>query len=214
MTALRMSDRGRALLTQREGVRLRAYQDSVGIWTVGVGHTSAAGDPHVTPGLELTRAQVDEVFKRDLGQYERGVSEAVKVPLAQHEFDALVSLCFNIGVGAFGRSSLVRALNKSDRRGAADAFLMWDKAAGRVIPGLTKRRHAERAQFLTPYTATAAKPAAKAARDTAIVVAPTGGAAAAAKSSGLGWPETLGLAFGVAVLVTVALVIWHRRHSP
>src|SRR4051812_18210167 len=101
---MRMSDQGRALLTKREGVRLKAYRDSVGVWTIGVGHTSAAGPPTVTPGQTITAQECDEIFRRDLVQYENAVNKAVKVPLAQHQFDACVSLCYNIGAGGFARS--------------------------------------------------------------------------------------------------------------
>lgn len=145
---MKTSPAGRAAIMQREGVRLTAYRDSVGILTIGCGHTSAAGPPKVAAGLTITRAQCDEILSRDLGQFEAAVARAVKVPLNQAEFDALVSLAFNIGGGAFARSTVVRKLNAGDRAGAANAFLAWNKAAGRVLSGLTARRSAERAQFL------------------------------------------------------------------
>lgn len=139
---------GRLAISNREGVRLKAYQDSVNIWTIGVGHTSAAGPPRVMPDLTITSAECDEILTRDLAKFEAAVLDAVKVPLAQHEFDALVSLAFNIGGGAFAKSTLVKRLNAGDRQGAADAFLMWDKAGGKTLKGLTTRRKAERLQFL------------------------------------------------------------------
>lgn len=143
---MKMSEKGRAILTQREGLRLAAYRDSVGVWTIGVGHTSAAGSPKVTPGLRLTKEQVDEVFARDLVKYEDAVNSNIKVPLAQNEFDALVSFCFNIGPGGFSRSTVVKRLNAGDKRGAADAMLMWNKP-----PEVVGRRKSEKSQFLTPY---------------------------------------------------------------
>jgi lysozyme len=147
--AMVTSPEGRRLLTIREGSRTKAYKDSVGIWTIGVGHTSMAGAPHVTPGLVITNAEVDEILSRDLVQFEKVVRDSVKVPLRQNEFDALASLAFNIGGGAFAKSTLVKKLNAGDRPGAANAFLSWDKAGGRKLPGLTKRREAERLQFLS-----------------------------------------------------------------
>lgn len=141
-----MSEKGRAILTQREGLRLAAYRDSVGVWTIGVGHTSAAGPPKVTPGLRLTKAQVDEIFARDLVKYEDAVNSAVKVSLAQNEFDALVSFCFNIGPGGFARSTVVKRLNAGDKHGAAEAMMMWNKP-----PEIIGRRKSEKSQFLTPY---------------------------------------------------------------
>ena len=137
---------GRALIEAREGVRLKAYRDAVGIWTIGVGHTSAAGPPAVVAGLSITPAQAGDILAQDLAQFERAIEAAVHVPLADHEFDALVSLAFNIGAEAFARSTLVRRLNAGDRAGAAEAFLMWANAGGKPI--LLARRKAERKQFL------------------------------------------------------------------
>jgi GH24 family phage-related lysozyme (muramidase) len=140
---MQMSAQGRALLIQREGFRTKAYRDTVGVWTIGVGHTSAAGAPQVTPGLVITKAQVDEILSRDLRKYEFAVSHAVTTPLTQGQFDALVSLCFNIGCDAFRASTIVRRLNILNYRGAADAFLMWNKP-----DEIMDRRRAERSQFL------------------------------------------------------------------
>lgn len=144
------SSAGRAFLTDQEGLRLKAYRDSVGVWTIGVGHTSSAGAPRVTSGMTITRQQADEILSRDLKVFEKVVNDAVKVPLTQNQFDALVSLAFNIGGGAFSRSTLVKKLNRSDYLGAADAFLSWNKGGKplRVIPGLTARRKRERTLFL------------------------------------------------------------------
>ena len=104
---MRMSPEGRRRLSQREGTKLKAYRDSVGVWTIGIGHTSMAGPPQVTPGLTISKEECDAIFARDLIKYENAVNNAVKVPLQQNEFDALVSLCYNIGPGALARSSVV-----------------------------------------------------------------------------------------------------------
>lgn len=143
---MQMSAKGRNLLKQREGVRLKAYPDSVGVWTIGVGHTSAAGLPKVYKGLTITAELADGILTIDLKKFEKAVIDAVKVNLTQNEFDALVSLCFNIGTGAFKGSTVVRKLNSGDKKGAADAFLLWKNAGGKPI--LLKRRQAERLQFL------------------------------------------------------------------
>jgi len=140
---------GRKAITEREGNVLTAYQDSVGIWTIGVGHTSAAGLPKVAKGLKITAAESDEILSRDLKTFEAGVRAAVKVPMNQNEFDALVSLAFNIGVEAFSKSTLVKKLNAGDRAGAADQFGQWVKAGGKTLKGLVTRRQAERKQFLS-----------------------------------------------------------------
>lgn len=146
---LTTSAAGRKAITEREGNVLTAYQDSVGIWTIGVGHTSAAGLPKVSKGLKITAAESDDILSRDLKTFETGVRAAVTVPLHQNEFDALVSVALNIGVGAFSKSTLVKKLNAGDRAGAADQFLVWNKAGGKVLKGLTTRRQAERKQFLS-----------------------------------------------------------------
>ncbi len=145
---MKTSASGRADIARREGNKLTAYRDSVNVLTIGVGHTSAAGAPTVTAGMSITPHQSDEILTRDLAKFEAAVNGAVKVLLAQHEFDALVSLAFNIGGGAFAKSTLVKKLNAGDRAGAANAFLSWDKAGGKTLKGLTIRRQAERAQFL------------------------------------------------------------------
>lgn len=149
---MKTSAAGRAAIKQREGVVLSAYKDSVGILTIGVGHTSAAGPPTVYKGMKITAAQADEILSRDLAIFEKGVSQAVKVPLSQNEFDALVSFAFNVGVGAFQKSTLVKELNKGNRYGAANELLRWNKAGGKVLKGLTNRRKAERDQFLDSKT--------------------------------------------------------------
>jgi lysozyme len=139
---MKMSPQGRKVLAKREGRRLRAYKDSAGIWTIGIGHTSAAGLPKVTPGLTITEAECDAIFARDLEKYESAVDKVVRAPLEQHEFDALVSLCYNIGQAGLARSTVVRRLNAGDRLGAAEAFLMWNRPAE-----ILSRRRAELVQF-------------------------------------------------------------------
>ncbi|PWJ76387.1 lysozyme [Pseudaminobacter salicylatoxidans] len=155
---MRTSQSGRGDIARREGTVLTAYQDSAGIWTIGTGHTSAAGAPKVVKGMKISAWEADQILTRDLAAVEGQVSAAVKVPLNQNEFDALVSLCFNIGGGAFKNSTLVRKLNAGDRAGAANQFLVWNKITknGKKVElrGLTIRRQDERKQFLTPFVTT------------------------------------------------------------
>jgi lysozyme len=153
---MKTSPQGRKLIIQREGSRTTAYRDSVGILTIGCGHTSMAGPPTVIPGMTITAQEVDDILSRDLSKFEFTVNASVTVPLADHEFDACVSLAFNIGQGAFKNSSVVRDLNAGNRASAADAFLMWKNAGGRPI--LLGRREAERTQFLTPYAGSVSEP--------------------------------------------------------
>lgn len=147
--SLKTSPSGRAAIARREGNKLKAYKDSVGVLTIGVGHTSAAGPPKVVSGMTITAQESDDILSRDLALFEKAVSSAVKVPLKQSEFDALVSLAFNIGAGAFSKSTLVRKLNAGDRASAANQFLVWNKSGGKVLKGLVNRRADERNQFLS-----------------------------------------------------------------
>lgn len=140
---MQMSANGLKALMQREAVRLKAYQDQRGIWTIGVGHTSMAGPPSVFRGLTLTEAEVEALFAHDILTYTNGVSAALKRPATQSQFDAMGSLTYNIGVHGFTGSTVVHKFNLGDIKGAADAFLMWEQPAS-----LASRRIAERKQFL------------------------------------------------------------------
>jgi lysozyme len=151
---MKTSPAGRKALIQREGVRLKSYRDSVGVLTIGVGHTSMAGPPEVTPGLIISDAECDEIFARDLIKYETAVNDAIDDDvddLTPNQFDACVSLCYNIGPGAFAGSSVVRAINAGDLDAAAADFMKWDKP-----PEIIGRRRTEMHQFMTPYPAEAA----------------------------------------------------------
>lgn len=140
---MKTSANGRAAIAQREGNILRAYQDTKGIWTIGVGHTSAAGAPQVYKGLTITAAQSDEILSRDLADCENHINDLVKVPLTQNQFDALVSFVFNVGWPTFAKSTILRKLNAKDYQGAAAAFDLYHKP-----PEITGRRNSEKAQFL------------------------------------------------------------------
>lgn len=146
---MQTSPAGRKLIEKFEGLRLKAYRDSVGVLTIGVGHTSKAGPPKVTAGMKITAEEADQILASDLAKFEKAVSDSVKVPLTQNQFDALVSLCFNIGPGNFGRSTLLKVLNLGKYEAAASQFLKWVRAGGRVLLGLVRRRKEEAALFLT-----------------------------------------------------------------
>ncbi|WP_459661291.1 lysozyme [Acinetobacter calcoaceticus] len=142
------SDVGVNLISGFEDTRLKAYDDGVGIWTIGIGTTIYPNGVKVKQGDTCTLDQAKTYFKHDLGKFEKTVNDYVKVPLTQNQFDALVSLTYNIGSGAFNNSTLLKRLNKSDYQGAADQFLVWNKAGGKVVKGLVRRREAERSLFL------------------------------------------------------------------
>lgn len=140
-----MITKNKDIIRQHEGLRLEAYLDTGGVWTIGYGHTG----PEVVKGLKITLEQAEAYLSADLKTAEAGVNKYVKVLLTQNQFDALVSLTYNIGVSAFGLSTLVRLLNQGDYKGAAEQFLRWNKDNGRVIDGLTNRRRLERSLFLS-----------------------------------------------------------------
>jgi lysozyme len=139
---------GLETLIGREARRLTAYLDSVGVWTIGIGHTAAAGAPVPYRGLAITRAECDAIFARDIIQYEDAVRRAVTVPLADHQFDALTSICYNIGAGALAKSSFVKLINA----GAPACQIRAAILAWRKPPEILSRRTAEADQFQTPYS--------------------------------------------------------------
>lgn len=148
---MKTSRDGIALIKKWEGCRLTAYPDPGTFgepWTIGYGHTSAAGEPMVKKGMKITQQEADDILVRDLVKYESAVMKALTVLPTQNQFDAMVSLCYNIGPGAFAGSSVVKKFNASNISGAADAFRLWNKAGGRVMQGLVNRREDERKHFL------------------------------------------------------------------
>ena len=126
-----------------ESCRLTAYPDPVGIWTIGYVHTG----PDVHPGLVISKDQAESLLEADLANAELAVNTYVKVPLTQHQFDALVDFTFNVGSGNLLHSSLLKYLNEKDYAAADAEFQKWDLAGGKKLPGLTARRAAEAALF-------------------------------------------------------------------
>jgi len=131
-----------SFITHEEGFRNKAYKDSKGLLTIGVGHLIKTSEPHLLTAT-LTDEQVKELLKSDLKWCSEAVETSVKVPLNQSQFDALYSLCFNIGETNFRKSTVVKKINENDLQGAADAILMWNKP-----DVLVNRRKRERALFL------------------------------------------------------------------
>lgn len=146
MTNKTTSLNGRNLIREFEGEKLTSYRCSAGVLTIGVGSTG----PHVKPGMTITKAESDALFKKDLVRFEKAVNEAVKVPLTQNAFDSLVAFSFNVGISAFRSSTLLKKLNAGDYEGAADQFGRWTRAGGKVLAGLVRRRAAEAALFRKP----------------------------------------------------------------
>lgn len=152
MTPTKLSDAGVDLIKSFEGYHRAlpdgscvAYRCPAGVWTLGFGNTVG-----IKPGMVWTRDEAEAALRRELATFEAGVVRLVTVPLNQNEYDALVSFAYNCGLGALEKSTILRKLNAGDREGAADAFNLWTKGGGKVLPGLVRRRKAEAALFLTP----------------------------------------------------------------
>jgi len=138
---------GMALIENFEGCRTTAYQDCVGTWTIGYGHTSSAGPPTVVPGMAISKAQALAILDTDVGNFSRGVESCVRVPLSDNQFSALVSLAYNIGLAEFRKSSVLRAVNAGQNHAVPALMALWVKAGGKIVPGLVARRAAEAALF-------------------------------------------------------------------
>lgn len=134
---------GLALIKSFEGQRLTAYKCPAGVWTIGYGSTGS----HVRPGMTISEAEAEALLRQDLARFENTVAAAVP-KATQNQFDAMVSLAFNIGTAAFAQSTVARRAKAGDHKGAATAFALWNKAGGKVLPGLTRRRAAESALYL------------------------------------------------------------------
>jgi lysozyme len=139
------------LIKEFEGFEEKAYRDPVGILTIGYGTTKAAGvgiDPQL--GMTITQDDAERYLQLAVQKFAAKIEDMIDVPVTDNQFGALVSLAYNIGPSALAKSTVMKRLNAGDYQGAADAFAMWNKAGGKVLAGLTRRRAAERALFLKP----------------------------------------------------------------
>lgn len=145
-TAMQISENGLNLIKQFEGLRLDAYQDQGGVWTVGYGHTIG-----VSPDTRITEQEAVFLLKADLETVEKCIANCVSVNLTQNQYDALCSFVFNLGCIALRNSTLLRKLNAGDDTGAAEEFQRWNHDNGKVLADLTERRQKESELFMT-YT--------------------------------------------------------------
>lgn len=144
---MKLSQRGIDLIKQFEGYSSKAYPDPAtggAPWTIGHGTTQG-----VKPGMIITAEQAEKMLRDDVAKFESGVSALLKVPTTQGQFDAMVSLAYNIGLGNFGKSTLLRKHNEKCYSCAAGQFPAWNRAAGKVMNGLTRRRNAERDVYMS-----------------------------------------------------------------
>ncbi|MGL4999535.1 MAG: lysozyme [Cetobacterium sp.] len=140
---MRTSSVGINLIKKFEGLKLKAYICEGGKKTVGYGTTSG-----VTEGMIITEEKAEDLLKKDLVRFETAVKTVVRVKLNQNQFDSLVSFSYNVGTGALQSSTLLKKLNQGDYKGASEEFQKWNRAGGKVLNGLIKRREAEKELFL------------------------------------------------------------------
>lgn len=134
---------GLKLITFFEGCELNSYDDGVGVWTIGYGHTKG-----IFAGMSITQTEAESFLREDLEEFETVVEECVQVPINSDQFSALVAFSFNVGPQALAESTLLRLLNAGEIQMAANEFPKWNKAGGQPLLGLTRRRKAEQALFL------------------------------------------------------------------
>lgn len=211
----RVNDAALALIRQWEGLRLTAYQDVAGVWTIGYGSTR-----DVRPGQRITEAEAVARLRRDLAEAEAAVWNAVDVDLNDNQFGALVSFVFNVGAGAFRSSSLLRKLNAGDYAAVPGELAKWNKArvngALRPVAGLTNRRAAEaglwvRGDFVSSAGERAARaeappPAADAGLLAGVTAVASGLAPALSGLAGLHWAVGVAAVAGAVALAAVVLL--------
>jgi len=139
------------LVKEFEGCKLTAYRDPIGVWTIGYGTTARAGLGIIpTGGMTITQAEADQLLADGLNKFADQIRPMINAGLNDNQFGACVSLAYNIGAHAFSTSSALKHINAGDYDKAANAILLWNKAGGKVLKGLVRRREAERKLFLTP----------------------------------------------------------------
>jgi len=140
---MKTSGAGIRHIREFEGERLKAYKCSAGVWTIGVGHTSAAGEPAVCEGMTITANESAAILARDLAAFELGVERMLEVDVSQNQFDVLVSFAFNCGLGALKKSTLLKRVNEGNFDAVPAELMKWTKAGGKEVAGLVRRRRAE-----------------------------------------------------------------------
>lgn len=152
---MRLTDDGIALVKRFEGFRQEAYRDPAGVWTIGYGHTGRAAPPPVEPGMTVTPEEGEAILRADLDHFVARAGPLIERPVTANQFSALISFAFNVGVGNFKRSSVLLAVNEGRLDEVPGRLALWNKAGGRVLKGLVRRRMAEGELFMTPEDADA-----------------------------------------------------------
>ena len=147
---MKTSNKGKAIIKQYEGFIAKPYLCPAGVPTIGYGATYYTdGRKVMLRDAPISEADADKLLDKMLGKYEDAVNRYVQVPINQNQFDALVSFCYNLGQESLRKSTLLKKVNSKDYNGAADQFLRWNRAGGKVLAGLTNRRTDERKLFLS-----------------------------------------------------------------
>jgi lysozyme len=214
---MKINKAGIYLIKEFEGLRLEAYKCPAGVWTIGYGTTARAG-VGIKPenGMVITEAEADWYLEQAVAKFAAGVDAVITAPVGENEFAAMVSLAYNIGMTGFRKSSALRHFNAGDRAKAAAAIKLWNKAGGKVLAGLVRRREAEVALFWTPVPVVPAEaPQGRTSAAQSTTVQASLAQAAAGVGGAVGALKTLSgtaqiVAIGGAVLVTL-LALWIMR---
>jgi lysozyme len=203
------------LVKEFEGFRAAAYKCPAGVWTIGYG-TTAAANVGINPGPDMTidKTQAEVYLHAALNNFADQIAPSITAPINENEFGAFVSLAYNIGPGAFKKSSALRHFNAGDKAKAAAAILLWNKAGGKVLKGLTRRREAERKLFLTPvegkFEGRSSVAQSTTVQASAVQVASGAGAGVAAVSALDGTAQIVALVFA-GIVILAALWIMRER---
>ncbi len=215
---MKMTDAGLSLIKGFEGFRGTAYRCPSGVWTIGYGHTSQAGPPAVTRGMRLSEPEAENVLRADVDAFARGVTAELRRDISDAQFSALVSFAYNVGLGAFRSSSVLKAVNAGDFDAVPRRLGLWVKGGGKLLPGLVKRRAAEAEMFIGGDAESSraetglpeSVPGKPAAKSTTVIASLLAGIAAIL-SGGLGFSAEQGTAMLVLGLAGLAAAAWIIR---
>jgi len=203
------------LVKEFEGFSAKAYKCPAGIWTIGYGTTAAAG-VGITPkeGMTISKSDAEGYLHAALEKFASQIEDAITAPINENEFGAFVSLAYNIGPGAFKKSSALSSFNAGDKAKSAKAILLWNKAGGKVLKGLTRRREAERKLFLTPvgsnFEGRTSVVQSKTVQASAVQIASGAGAGVAAVGALDGTAQIVAMVFA-GIVVLAALWVMRER---
>jgi lysozyme len=210
---MHVTKEGMALIKKFEGYRGKAYRCAAGVWTIGYGHTSMAGPPAVAGGLEVSREEANRILAEDVAKFAAEVARVLVVRLADHQFSAIVSFAFNVGIANFRSSSVLKAINSGDLMSVPRRLQLWNKAGGKMLPGLVRRRAAEAGMFIGKGAGTGsvrpevAKPAGKPMRKSTTAIAAVLSMIAGMFSTVLGVAQEATTAFGATTgLILLAIM--------